>query len=173
MSQELQKADVIVDCRKSKAVALFFTLFVCIFFVPPNDTLAGTVKAALPSGYFVQGGLIWSPNTLYLRGNVNYGRDDWASANNYCNNTVINGQSGWRLPTENELTLFARSMIRSEVTLVGWNLSRTWTSTPFLGRDLRRSYNGHVTVDMMYGHTTMEMDTIPSFVTCVHENNGF
>ncbi|MDB5950338.1 MAG: hypothetical protein JWR65_2193, partial [Massilia sp.] len=43
-----------------------------------------------------------------------------------CTTSTINGLTGWRLPTEFDLsTLFASGSMSGQ----GWSLQRTWTST--------------------------------------------
>jgi hypothetical protein len=70
----------------------------------------------LEEGYVFQGGLIWTP--------IDYSRKTWSKANAYCSNTAINGQSGWRLPTRDELGALYKS---GEMKGQGWY---TWSSTP-------------------------------------------
>ena len=62
---------------------------------------------------------------------------NWANANAYCTNTAINGQTGWRLPTRDEVYAFSSSFSPSG----GFNnpswtspfLPYVWTSTPASG----------------------------------------
>lgn len=68
--------------------------------------------------YVSQGGLTWMP--------VTFGKK-WEDANAYCANTAINGQTGWRLPTKDELSaLYASGAMKGQ----GWVLDYTWSSTP-------------------------------------------
>jgi hypothetical protein len=51
---------------------------------------------------------------------------NWSDASAFCTTSSINGQTGWRLPTEFDLTtLFASGAMNGQ----GWSLARTWTST--------------------------------------------
>jgi len=77
-----------------------------------------TAATPLPAGYVAQGGLIWMPATF---------SDTWTNANSYCSLGTINGQTGWRLPTQGELlALYASGAMNGQ----GWTLSDTWSSTP-------------------------------------------
>lgn len=67
-------------------------------------------------GYISQGGLTWMP--------ISFSKN-WADANAYCNNTAINGQAGWRLPTTDELKALRASGAMKEQ---GWKLGTTWAS---------------------------------------------
>jgi hypothetical protein len=76
-----------------------------------------TTATPLPAGYVVQGGLIWMPVTF---------SDGWINADAYCANTTINGQTGWRMPTQVELSdLYTSGAMNGQ----GWTLSETWSST--------------------------------------------
>ena len=73
----------------------------------------------LPAGYVSQGGLTWMPvsGTKYA----------YADATALCAGT-INGQTGWRLPTEDELvSLYNSGAMNGQ----DWSLGWTWSSTPF------------------------------------------
>jgi hypothetical protein len=76
-----------------------------------------TTFPTLPTGYFVQGGIIWMPVN-----STTYTRD---AANSYCTTSTINGQTGWRLPTDVELSsLYASGAAKGQ----GWTLGNTWSS---------------------------------------------
>jgi hypothetical protein len=77
---------------------------------------------ALPAGYISQGGLTWMPNNAA-------GTMDWSTADNCRNNTTINGQTGWRLPTLAEL-----SSLRSSGALAGQGIGRHAVCSPMLCR---------------------------------------
>jgi Tfp pilus assembly major pilin PilA len=63
------------------------------------------------------GSLTWMPVTFSA---------NWTDANAFCTTSTINGLTGWRLPTEFDLsTLFASGSMSGQ----GWSLQRTWTST--------------------------------------------
>ncbi|MDB5949632.1 MAG: hypothetical protein JWR65_1487, partial [Massilia sp.] len=62
------------------------------------------------------GALTWMPVTFSA---------NWTDANAFCTTSTINGLTGWRLPTEFDLsTLFASGSMSGQ----GWSLQRTWTS---------------------------------------------
>ena len=73
-------------------------------------------------GFVTQGGLSWMP--------VYFSTKSWSEANAYCTNTAINGQTGWRLPTMDELTSLSDSGAMKDH---GWTLNYTWSSTPYAG----------------------------------------
>ena len=87
-----------------------------------------TITTTLPAGYVVQGGLTWMPVTFDL---------NWTNANAYCANTTINGQTGWRLPTQAEANAFSSSF----GSIGGFynplwaspSMPSIWTSTPASG----------------------------------------
>lgn len=90
------------------------------FRVPSRDLRSG----ALPAGFISYGGLTWAP-----RGSTKY---DWGAANAYCTTSTLNGATGWRLPTEAELTalgIWADGTTR--LTGAGWTIAGLgWTSNP-------------------------------------------
>ncbi|MEJ1959352.1 MAG: hypothetical protein WDM70_07915 [Nitrosomonadales bacterium] len=102
----------------------FFMLLMCFY---SAFTYAGS-----PLGYVAQGGLIWMPVSSKV---YNY-----AQAAALCAGT-INGHTGWRLPTKNELSaLYASGAMKGQ----GWMLSSTSSSTSYGARQqlqplLRRS----------------------------------
>lgn len=107
----------------------------------------GTGGTTSPS-YVVQGGLTWMPETF---------QDTWANASAYCANTTINGQTGWRMPTQAELSaLYASGLMKGH----GWALSYDWSSTS-------NGAGNHYTVGLYDGsvHTTSETSTF--YVSCV------
>lgn len=87
------------------------------------DTVQATpVFASLPDGFIVTAGLLWMPVSLEL---------DWVSAKAYCTGTVINGQSGWRLPTLTEASTFRNAFTaRGGFGHPKWKTLDVWTSTP-------------------------------------------
>lgn len=113
------------------------------------------VTPALPAGYVVQGGLTWMPETSYAT--------NWADANAYCANTAINGQTGWRLPTQQELIALhsAYPEYPSVLSDQGWNLGVAWSSTP-------SGTGSHYTISVGTGIGIGLYDTVPgSYMTCV------
>ena len=98
--------------------------------------------------YVSHGGLTWMPAKF---------TKNWNDANKYCNNTVINGQSGWRLPTQDELSaLYASGAMNNR----GWSLFYTWSSTP-------DGSGKHYLVSLDYGGVHSDGDTNLIYVTCV------
>jgi hypothetical protein len=96
-----------------------------------------------------QGGLTWMPVSFYK---------NWAEANAFCVNAKINGQTGWRMPTKDELiALFNSGAVRDQ----GWTLRNTWSS-------VRSDSNYHYIVNMLGGGAVSTVDSYDSYVTCVH-----
>ena len=76
-----------------------------------------------PAGYISQGGLTWMPpssTALYT----------YAQATVLCAGT-INGQTGWRLPTKDELSALYTAYPNDSSVLLGkgWTLGNTWSTT--------------------------------------------
>ncbi len=119
-----------------------------------NAVVASTTSSvsftAGPTGYVYQGGLTWMPisATTYT----------WSAANTYCTTTTINGSSGWRLPTDTELSALFTS---GAMTGQGWALNNTWSSTPI-------SAGFHYLVNLIIGIVSAGVDTNTVYVTCVH-----
>ena len=116
-----------------------------------TSTVSFTVGAAsiLPAGYVVQGGLTWMPVTLFYT---------WTNANTYCINTTINGQTGWRMPTQIELSaLYTSGAMNGQ----GWTLANTWSSTP-------SGVGNHWYVSLQTGFIIWDYDTHNGYyVSCV------
>jgi hypothetical protein len=105
--------------------------------------------ASRPTGFVSQGGLTWMP--------INSSTKNWSGANAYCTNTAINGQTGWRLPTRDELkALYDSGAMKGQ----GWTLNYTWSSTPY-------SSGSHYGVNLGYGNVLPGDDTVEFYVTCV------
>ena len=131
-----------------------------------------STPASLPAGYIQQGGLTWTPNTI---GGTTLGNPydwdaggytDWPTANNYCANATINGQTGWRLPTKDELdNLYKSGALAGKP---GWALENTWSSTPneFFTPDGEEG--GHSGIDLSDGSVSIwNQAWYASYVTCV------
>lgn len=97
-----------------------------------------------------QGGLTWMP--------INASAKTWSGANAYCNNTAINGQTGWRLPTKDELSALYNSGAMKDQ---GWTLFYTWSSTS-------DSAGSHYSIHLINGDVVVYDDINDNFVTCVH-----
>ena len=109
--------------------------------------------AKLSKGFVSQGGLTWMPVSFYK---------NWSDANSYCNNNVINGQTGWRLPTKDELLALYKSGAMNNK---GWVLNFTLSSTPSSG------YNYHYGVFLNDGIDQQYNDAGTYYVTCVRETS--
>lgn len=90
--------------------------------------------------------------------------DTWANANAYCVKTVINGQTGWRLPGSFELIDLASSGL---ITKQGWILAKTWTSAASLDSAKVVIKDVHDTVDLGTGATGVLSDQSGAYVACV------
>jgi hypothetical protein len=97
-----------------------------------SQAFTATSQVTLPFGYVVQGGLTWMPNGLDTPARTL----TFSAANAYCTDTTINGQTGWRLPTQAELiVLYESGAMNPQGSLMDqlqwpWVLSWTWSSTP-------------------------------------------
>lgn len=101
-----------------------------------------------PKGYVSQGGLTWMPVTS---------SDTWVDANAYCDNTVINGLSRWRLPTKSELlSLFSSKAMNDN----GWELGNTVSS-------MSGGAGYHYSIDLNVGTLMLYDDTYSAYLTCV------
>jgi formylglycine-generating enzyme required for sulfatase activity len=109
-----------------------------------------TQQTELPHGYVSQGGLTWMPESF---------TKNWAEANAYCNNTAINGQTGWRLPTKDELSALYNS---GAMNGQGWTLSSAWSSTLYTPE---AGY--HYFVSLSDGFFNAQVDTVNFHMTCV------
>lgn len=84
----------------------------------------------------------------------------YADARDFCANSVINGQSGWRLPNVAELTaLYSSGAIAGR----NWTLANTWTDT--LDTDVATA--AHRVIHLGTGAPGARADTLPTYVTCV------
>ena len=119
-----------------------------------SDVFTSITVVALPAGYIKQGGLTWSPNNTTVPAP---GHADWNTANNYCNTATINGETGWRLPTLDELlSLFASGALDGK----GWSLFISWSSRP-------NTANSHFGVHLESGDIGVGNDGNSTDVTCV------
>lgn len=123
---------------------------VAIYLNGQKQVVAVRQQAVAPIGNYVsQGGLTWMPVTPKTMG--------WAEANRYCANTTIRDQSGWRLPTKDELlALYASGAMKGQ----GWTLLDTWSSMPV-------GSGGHHYVRLDFGIVGSGYGLIPCYVTCV------
>lgn len=151
---------------KSKQSILFVILVILATACNKNTGVAenaiehkaapGSVQAqsqsSLPTatnGFVSQGGLTWMP--------VYDSTKTWSDANDYCNKTTINGQTGWRLPTKGELWNLYDSGAMKDRGDAGYY---TWSSTP-------NGSGTHYLVSLTYGGIDSYADTSESNMTCV------
>ena len=106
--------------------------------------------ASTPIGYVAQGGLIWKK--------MNSSVMNWSDANSYCNNTMFNGQTGWRLPVKDELFGLYRSGEMKDPLLA---MHYVWSSTP-------GNSGGHYIFNLGLGGGAGNPDKDNFNVTCVH-----
>lgn len=83
-----------------------------------------------------------------------------ADARDFCANSTINGDSGWRLPSVAELTALYGS---GAIAGLNWTLENTWTDT--LDTDVASA--AHRVVHLGTGAVGARADTSPTYVTCV------
>ncbi len=107
------------------------------------------VAPATTATSVTSGGRTWMPVTFL---------ETWANANSYCIATTINGSTGWRLPTETELSDLHTSGAMKDH---GWELARTWSSTEGAIAGQRK------TVRLDGGIVGEEAETARSYVACV------
>ena len=106
------------------------------------------VSTLLTAGYVVQGGKTWMPVTF---------ADTWTNAAAYCTNTTINGVTGWRMPTQPELSaMYASGAMIGQ----GWSLNWTWSWTPGVA-------GIHYYVGLSDGSVVASHDTYSYYVSCV------
>lgn len=110
--------------------------------------------ATTPKGFVAQGGLTWT--------NINSSGMKWSDANSYCNNTLFNGQSGWRLPLKDELIGLYHSGAMKDQMKDQWSAIRyfIWSSTP-------GSAGGHYIFNLGLGSVAGNIDKDNFYVTCV------
>jgi hypothetical protein len=135
----------------------------CVMTAPtctPPQVLTNGVCAAPPAGYVSQGGLTWMPASL-----TTYG---YAGATALCAGT-INGEFGWRLPTQAELSGFYSAYPNnstppaygnSALLAQGWALTYTWSTG-------RYDASSHWVVSLYNGGIAVNGDTYGTLVTCV------
>jgi tetratricopeptide (TPR) repeat protein len=106
-------------------------------------------KLDYPTGYVSRGGLAWMPVSFKL---------SWSDANAFCSYTAINGQTGWRLPTKDELSaLYASGAMNGQ----WWRtLDYIWSSTP-------HGSGSHYYVLLDNGNVSWSLDANDYYVVCV------
>ena len=122
-------------------------------------TVLMSVNAAQANLFARQGGLAWSlPSSK---------SESWNEANSYCNATTIDGLTGWRLPTKDELSSLYKENHQNPKVLneKKWMLGGIWTSTLSNSRFYR---NSHFAVNLELGSIYEYYDSGSLFISCVH-----
>jgi hypothetical protein len=117
-------------------------------------------------GYVFLGRLIWMPvhSKSYIAGT------NWSGADYYCNNTEIYGQTGWRLPTINELSnLYYSGVLQNKRE---WKLD-TFFDAPSIWSVTMNSFGGHKRFAPNGGIIDVVGNdySLDAAVTCVREYN--
>jgi hypothetical protein len=116
-------------------------------------TLQNNVCVA-PAGagsFVVKGAATWMPATFIAT---------WDNAKSFCSNSKINGLTGWRLPTEFELTeMFASSLLNGQ----GWTLNKTWSANVAGAADA----GTRLAVNLATGASAVDSTANMAYVTCV------
>lgn len=84
---------------------------------------------------------------------------NWYNADYYCKNTVFGGISGWRLPTQLELSIYAQKGLDT-VGGGGW----AWSSTPGTP-----TYHYWVSLNNTSGVASLLEDSTNIHVRCAHD----
>ena len=105
------------------------------------------------------GGLVWSKPAALGR--------PWTNTVGYCSANTISNQTGWRLPTEPELTALYNAQGSSNMAVAGWPSDWIWTSTPYS--------TGNKVVRMSDGTWSWAVDSNADryFVTCVKSSAAY
>jgi Protein of unknown function (DUF1566) len=114
------------------------------------------IGAANAGNFVSQGGLTWMPPLATKR--------TWTQAKYFCENTVINSRSGWRLPTLDELKALHESGASIDQ---GWETSWLWSSTKH--RSDEEYYKVAFFSNYLFsaGDVMRDRPSFPSSVTCV------
>lgn len=122
----------------------------------PATRQNGNCMAPTTSGnYVTRSGHTWMPVQFI---------DNQTNASSYCTTTTINGMTGWRLPTEFELSdLYVSGMMNGQ----GWALCKTWSSTPSTGLGGATVSGYHRAVNLSSGAASDERDEDSAYVACV------
>ena len=107
---------------------------------------------SLPVATLASGGLSWLKPAATVQ--------TWASANSYCSSNSINGVTGWRLPTELELSNLYYERGSQFMAGQGWTTNWIWASDTY--------GSGHQVVRMTDGQSSYAIgESYP--VTCVRQ----
>ncbi|WP_371807713.1 Ig-like domain-containing protein [Corallococcus sp. CA054B] len=114
-------------------------------------TVSGLPAAIDPTSALTSGGLTWvRPGAATVT---------WMDGMTYCSNTAIAGQTGWRMPTVEELTDLWVDKGTNQLAAAGWPLDWIWAMTPIS--------NGHRVTNMATGGSSYSLDSDKQFLTCV------
>jgi hypothetical protein len=86
--------------------------------------------------------------------------DKWTNARDFCEDSVINNTTGWRLPTADELSALYNAGVLANR---GWALSNTWSTS--VGSSTQTP--SHVVINLSTGERGERADTAVSYVGCV------
>ncbi len=104
--------------------------------------------------YVVKNSLTWMPTTLIAT---------WDNAHAFCTGSTINGLTGWRLPTEFELSdLYASGLMNGQQ----WTLAKTWTSTPQSNPPAGASA-AYLTLNLANGAAATDVGSNSAYFSCV------
>ncbi len=120
-----------------------------------NDPLPNTCVRnldPLPAGTFTDNGLQFLKPDGIAR--------NWTNAVAYCAANSTNGLTGWRVPTEFELSNLYYNKGSTALSAAGWALSWVWTTDP--------QYSGHYVVRMSDGLPSYDTSGLQA-VSCVRE----
>jgi hypothetical protein len=133
----------------SGSISALLTVNARACILPATLTNGVCTALTLPGNFVTFGGRVWMPVSLIAT---------WASANDFCTNTTINAQTGWRLPDDFEL-----SELYKNNTLAGqsWTLGDTWTSKAGTVTTSRK------TVDLRTGIASEKLETGSAYFTCI------
>jgi hypothetical protein len=108
------------------------------------------VAPAMTASYVSHGGLTWMPATATALA--------WAAAESFCKTVKINGSTGWRLPTQFELTAMVGA---GQLSGKEWNQADVWTS------NAGAAEKTHVAVNLATNTLMSMADEKKVAVTCV------
>jgi hypothetical protein len=145
----------------SKSMTLTVLPIVC---TAPASRANGVCVAAPAGDYIERGARAWMPVASIA---------NWSAADVYCKKTTINGQTGWRLPSEFELTDMQTYLHGTPLPdRQGWVLARTWSSVArtvvaATNPSVTASQPGHSTVNLNNGEVLAQSDAADAYVACV------
>ncbi len=143
----------------SKSMTLTVLPIVCTAPAVRNN---GVCVAAPAGTYIERGARTWMPVTSIA---------NWNAADAYCKKTTIRGQTGWRLPSEFELTDMQAYLQGAPLPdRQGWVLARTWSAHAIIASTapgIVASQSGHSTVNLDNGDILAQPNEAEAYVACV------